>query len=197
MPPTGRNPRRAGTAIEERVTRPGRQQAAFAASWRPHGENGFVIDRAKAGRTPNSTAFSCCATNTTSRADSMPCSCYKQLTMVEQAFRRIEKPFRDAADLPQARRDDPRPLSCSFLALVLKKALEDRIADLEQGAGSWPDVLADLNSLTETEVEQDAKRSCYAPRHAWPQASRSRPRRALPPTLRRSQAPDPQPNAVM
>ena len=34
----------------------------------------------------------------------------------------------DPADLPQARRNHPRPRLCSFLALVLKKALEDRIA---------------------------------------------------------------------
>jgi hypothetical protein len=40
---------------------------------------------------------------------------------------------------------------------VLKKALEDRIADLGK-VGSWPEILADLDSLTETEVEQDNKR---------------------------------------
>ena len=50
-------------------------------------------------------------------------------------------------------------VSCSFLALVLKKELEDRIATLGQ-ANSWPDILADLNSLTETEVEQDGKCFC-------------------------------------
>lgn len=57
-------------------------------------------------------------------------------------------------------------VSCSFLALVLKKELEDRIANMgkpaaDSGAaqsGSWPDILADLDSLTETEVKQDGKR---------------------------------------
>ncbi len=56
--------------------------------------------------------------------------------------------------------------SCSFLALVLKKELEDRIAAIAKPAadgdaaqsGSWPAILADLDSLTETEVEQDSKR---------------------------------------
>jgi uncharacterized protein YcgI (DUF1989 family) len=48
-------------------------------------------------------------------------------------------------------------VSCSFLALVLKKELEDRIANLGL-AESWPDILTDLDSLTETEVEQDGKR---------------------------------------
>ena len=46
---------------------------------------------------------------------------------------------------------------CSFLALVLKKALEDRIAALAR-TGSWPEIIADLDSLTETEIEHDGKR---------------------------------------
>ena len=46
---------------------------------------------------------------------------------------------------------------CSFLALVLKKALEDRIAALGR-LGSWPETIADLNSLTETEIAYDSKR---------------------------------------
>jgi hypothetical protein len=56
---------------------------------------------------------------------------------------------------------------CNFLALVLKKALEDRIAILGVG-GSWPEIIADLDSLTETEVEQDGKRFIFrsAPRSA-------------------------------
>jgi hypothetical protein len=45
---------------------------------------------------------------------------------------------------------------CSFLALVLKKALEDRIAALGR-SGSWPDIIPDLDSLTETEIEHDGK----------------------------------------
>jgi hypothetical protein len=46
---------------------------------------------------------------------------------------------------------------CSFLALVLKKALEDRIAALGR-LGSWPETIADLDSLTETEIAYDSKR---------------------------------------
>jgi len=55
---------------------------------------------------------------------------------------------------------------CSFLALVLKRALEDRIATLNRVA-SWTDIIADLNAPTETEIEQDGKRfivRCTAPR---------------------------------
>jgi hypothetical protein len=40
---------------------------------------------------------------------------------------------------------------------VLKKALEDRIAALGR-SGSWLELIADLNSLSETESEQHGKR---------------------------------------
>jgi transposase len=50
-------------------------------------------------------------------------------------------------------------VACSFLALVLKEELEDRLALAANGAcASWPAVIVDLDSLTETEVEQDGKR---------------------------------------
>jgi len=45
---------------------------------------------------------------------------------------------------------------CSFLALVLKTALEERIAALGR-SGSWPEIIADLDSLTETEIAYDGK----------------------------------------
>ena len=54
-----------------------------------------------------------------------------------------------------AGRDGLAPDFADF-ALVLKKELEERIADLGR-KGSWPDILADLDSLTETKVAQDDK----------------------------------------
>ena len=84
-------------------------------------------------------------------------------------------------------------VSRSFLALVLKKELEDRIANLDKRAAgrdaapcaSSPEILADLDWLTETEVKQDGKRFllCSAPR---PAASVALPAAgvALPPTVR-------------
>jgi hypothetical protein len=73
---------------------------------------------------------------------------------------------------------------CSFLALVLKKALDDRIAALGR-AGSWPEIIADLDSLTETEIEHDGKRfvARSAPRPAASLALRASGV-ALPPTIR-------------
>jgi hypothetical protein len=73
---------------------------------------------------------------------------------------------------------------CSFLALVLKKELEDRIAALGR-VGSWPEIIADLDSLTEAEMEQDGKRFVVrsAPRLAASLALRAAGV-ALPPTVR-------------
>jgi hypothetical protein len=73
---------------------------------------------------------------------------------------------------------------CSFLALVLKKALEDRIAALGR-SGSWPEIVADLDSLTETEIAYDGKRFIVrsAPRPAASLALRAAGL-ALPPTVR-------------
>jgi hypothetical protein len=72
---------------------------------------------------------------------------------------------------------------CSFLALVLK-ALEDRIATLGRSS-SWPEIIADLDSLTETELQHDGKvflvRS--TPRPAASLALRAAGV-ALPPTVR-------------
>ena len=48
---------------------------------------------------------------------------------------------------------------CSFLALVLKAELEDRITPRRSTTGtgrdgSWPEILADLDSLTQTESKR-------------------------------------------
>jgi transposase len=91
---------------------------------------------------------------------------YKQLWTVERAFRTSKSLFETRPIYHKLDETIGGHVSCSFLALVLKKELEDRIAALGQrGAdgdaapsASWPDILADLKSLTETEVEQDGKR---------------------------------------
>ena len=73
---------------------------------------------------------------------------------------------------------------CSFLALVLKSELEERMAALGR-VGSWPEIVADLDSLTETEIEYDGKRFIVrpAPRPLAGLALRAAGV-ALPPTVR-------------
>ena len=72
--------------------------------------------------------------------------------------------------------------SAPFLALV-KAELEQRIAALGRD-GSWPAILADLDSLSETEIAHDGRRFLVraAPRPAASPALRAAGV-ALPPTV--------------
>jgi transposase len=147
------------------------------------GDDHFVIDRAKAEEDAKFDGIFVLRTN----ADFTPLEamvCYKRLWMVERAFRTSKSLFATRPIFHKLDETIRGHVSCSFLALVLKKELEDRIADLGQ-ASSWPDILADLDSLTETEVDQDGKRFLLrsAPRPAASLALRAAGV-ALPPTVR-------------
>jgi Transposase DDE domain len=143
----------------------------------------FVIDRAKAEEDAKFDGIFVLRTNTDlSPLDAM--LCYKRLWMVERAFRTSKNLFATRPIFHKLDETIRGHVSCSFLALLLKKELEDRIANLGL-AGSWPDILADLDSLTETEVEQDGKRFLLRtpPRPAASLALRAAGV-ALPPTVR-------------
>jgi hypothetical protein len=147
----------------------------------------FVIDRAKAEEDAKFDGIFVLRTNTDlGPLDAM--LCYKRLWMVERAFRTSKSLFATRPIFHKLDETIRGHVSCSFLALVLKKELENRIANLGL-AGSWPDILADLDSLTETEVEQDGKRFLLRtpPRPAASLALRAAGV-ALPPTVR--QLPD-------
>src|SRR5271165_380158 len=156
------------------------------------GDDNFAIDCAKAEEDAKFDGVFVLRTN----ADLTPLEtmlCYKRLWMVERAFRTSKSLFATRPIFHKLDETIRGHVSCSFLALVLKKELEDRIANVgRRGAasdnaesGSWPDVLADLDSLTETEVEQDGKRFLLrsAPRPAASLALRAAGV-ALPPTVR-------------
>lgn len=110
--------------------------------------------------------------------------CYKQLWTVEQTFRTAKHLFSTRPIFHKLDETIRGHVFCSFLALVLKKALEDRIAALGH-SGSWPEIIADLDSLTETEIAYDGKRFIVrsAPRPAASLALRAAGV-ALPPTVR-------------
>ncbi len=150
---------------------------------RTTGEDRFTIDEAKAEEDAKFDGIFVLRTNTDlAPLDAM--LCYKQLWTVEQTFRTAKSLFATRPIFHKLDETIRGHVSCSFLALVLKKALEDRIAELGR-AGSWPDILADLASLTETEVEQDGKRFLLRspPRPAASLALRAAGV-ALPPTVR-------------
>ena len=155
------------------------------------GDGHFAIDRAKAEEDAKFDGVFVLRTN----ADLSPLEamlCYKNLWMVERAFRTSKSLFATRPIFYKLDETIRGHVSCSFLALVLKKELEDRIANIGKPAaadgapsGSWPEILADLDSLTETEVEQDGKRFLLrsAPRPAASLALRAAGV-ALPPTVR-------------
>src|SRR5215831_9226997 len=110
--------------------------------------------------------------------------CYKQLWTVEQTFRTAKHLLSTRPIFHKLDETIRGHVFCSFLALVLKKALEDRIAALDR-VSSWPETIADLDSLTETEIEYDGKHFIVrsAPRPAASLAIRAAGV-ALPPTVR-------------
>ena len=148
---------------------------------------GFAIDRAKIEEDARFDGVFVLRTNAAlSPLEAM--LVYKQLWMVERTFR-TSKSLLETRPIWHKHDETIRGhVACSFLALVLKKELEDRLA-ADQGAhASWPELLADLESLTETEVEQDGKR--FLLRSAPRPASRALAALgiALPPTLRQVDA---------
>jgi Transposase DDE domain len=110
--------------------------------------------------------------------------CYKHLWTVEQTFRTAKHLLATRPIFHKLDETIRGHVFCSFLALVLKKALDDRIAAVGR-AGSWPEIIADLDSLTETEIEHDGKSfiARSAPRPAASLALRA-VGVALPPTIR-------------
>src|ERR1700756_4664036 len=110
--------------------------------------------------------------------------CYKQLWTVEQTFRTAKHLFSTRPIFHNLDETIRGHVFCSFLALVLKTALEERNAAVGRMA-SWPQIIADLDSLTETEIEYDGKRFIVrsAPCPAASLALRAAGV-ALPPTVR-------------
>jgi transposase len=150
------------------------------------GDGRFAIDQAKVEEDAKFDGVFVLRTNTRlSPLEAM--LVYKQLWTVERAFRTSKSLLETRPIYHKLDETIRGHVSCSFLALVLKKELEDRIAVMGGAApcASWPEILGDLDSLTETEVEQDGKRFVLrsAPRPAASLALRAAGV-ALPPTVR-------------
>ena len=82
---------------------------------------------------------------------------YRQLWMVEDIFR-TTKSILDTRPVYHRRDETIRGhVFCSFLALVLRKELQDRL-EAKGHKLEWADVIRDLSSLEEITVDQDGKR---------------------------------------
>jgi Transposase DDE domain len=153
------------------------------------GSGHFAIDRAKAEEDAKLDGIFVLRTNT----DLNPLHAmlrYKQLTSVEQTFRTEKHLFATRPIFHKLDETIRGHVACSFLALVLKAELEERIDGPKSTVkgprrSAWPEILADLDSLTETLIEQDGKRFLVrsAPRPAASLALRAAGV-ALPPTVR-------------
>jgi hypothetical protein len=134
--------------------------------------DGFAIDRAKVEEGARFDGVFVLRTNS-KLSPLQTMLVYKQLWTVERAFRTTKSLFETGPIYHKLDETIRGHVACVFLALLLKKEPEDRLAAADKSApadvdASWPAVIADLDSLTETEVEQYGKRFllCSAARPA-------------------------------
>jgi hypothetical protein len=146
------------------------------------GHGHFAVDLAKAEEDAKFDGLFVLRTNT----DLDPLAAmlrYKQLWSVEATFRTAKHLLATRPIFHKLDETIRGHVFCSFLALVLKAELEQRIAALGRD-GAWPEILADLDSLTETEIVHDGRHFLVraAPRPAASLALRAAGV-ALPPTV--------------
>jgi len=126
----------------------------YRAFLRTEGE-GFVVDEARVADEARYDGKWVLATNTNLDAAELALK-YKQLWMVEELFRTTKSLLHTRPIFHQRDETIRGHVFCSFLALVLRKALQDRLAaaglDLE-----WADVLHDLNRVQEVDVVHQDK----------------------------------------
>lgn len=82
---------------------------------------------------------------------------YKQLWMVEQVFRSAKSLLETRPVFHKFDRTIRGHVFCSFLALVLRRAMHDRL-EAKGHSPEWTDILLSLDSVTETELLHQGKR---------------------------------------
>ena len=109
---------------------------------------------------------------------------YKQLWIVEQLFRSAKTLLSTRPVYHKSDRTIRGHVFCSFLALVLRRALQERM-EAKEASCEWADIKQDLDSLTEVELEHAGKRFIL---RSQPKGTCSAVFRAagvaLPPTIR-------------
>jgi transposase len=82
---------------------------------------------------------------------------YKQLLLVEDIFRTMKSILDTRPVFHQCDDNISGHVFCSFLAQVLRKALQDRIAE-KQWNLEWADVIRDVDKVQEVTIEHEGKR---------------------------------------
>lgn len=151
---------------------------------------GFEIDEGKIREEARYDGKWVLRTNTTMPAAEVALK-YKQLWMVEDIFRSMKSLLETRPIYHKCDETIRGHVFCSFLALVLRKELQDRL-DAQGSDVEWADVIQDLDALEQVEVEQDGKRFLLRgeARTACSAAFRAA-RVALPPTVQRCTSPPP------
>ena len=95
-------------------------------------------------------------TSTELRADQVALK-YKELWRVERVFRDVKSLLETRPVYHQKDENIAGHVFCSFLALVLRKELDQRLAVNGHQFG-WPDIKQDLKALKQVEIEESGKR---------------------------------------
>jgi len=118
--------------------------------------SGFTIDHEKAKAESRFDGKWVLRTNTELPAREVALK-YKQLWMVEQLFRSAKTLLSTRPVYHKYDRTIRGHVFCSFLALVLRRALQERL-EAKALSCEWSDIKLDLDGLTEVELEHAGKR---------------------------------------
>ncbi len=118
--------------------------------------SGFAIDHEKAKAESRFDGKWVLRTNTSLPAAEVGLK-YKQLWMVEQIFRSAKTLLSTRPVYHKYDRTIRGHVFCSFMALVLRRALQERL-EAKEISCEWADIKLDLESLTEVDLEHGGKR---------------------------------------
>ena len=123
----------------------------------PEGD-GFVIDRAKVEQDARFDGLFVLRTNTKISALQVVLR-YRNLLAVEDAFKTAKALLATRPIFHKTDAGIRGHVFCTFLALVLRKELMDRLAARRAKGLEWQRIIDDLADLSEIEVEQDGRRA--------------------------------------
>jgi transposase len=123
----------------------------------PEGD-GFVIDRAKVEQDARFDGLFVLRTNTKISALQVVLR-YRNLLAVEEAFKTAKALLATRPIFHKTDAGIRGHVFCTFLALVLRKELMDRLAARRAKGLEWQRIIDDLADLSEIEVEQDGRRA--------------------------------------
>jgi transposase len=124
----------------------------------PPGEGRFVIDRGKVAADARFDGLFVLRTNTKISALQVVLR-YRNLLAVEEAFKTAKALLATRPIFHKTDAGIRGHVFCTFLALVLRKELLDRLAARSDKRLEWQRILDDLTDLSEIEVEQDERRA--------------------------------------